>query len=49
MTANSYHFEIASSADGGKTWVTEFIAQLTRLKKEPDYDTPYTPGGWAGA
>jgi hypothetical protein len=44
MTANSYHFEIASSADGGKTWVTEFIAQLTRLKKEPEYGTPYTPG-----
>jgi hypothetical protein len=43
-TPNSYHFEIASSADGGKTWVKEFIAQLTRLKKEPEYDTPYTPG-----
>lgn len=44
ITPNSYHFEIASSADGGKTWEKEFIAQLTRLKKEPDYDTPYTPG-----
>ncbi|MFZ0552187.1 MAG: hypothetical protein WAU49_09785 [Steroidobacteraceae bacterium] len=44
MTANSYHFEIASSADGGKTWVKQFIAQLTRLKKDPEYDTPYTPG-----
>jgi hypothetical protein len=44
ITPNSYHFEIASSADGGKTWVTEFIAQLTRLKKDPDYDTAYTPG-----
>jgi hypothetical protein len=43
-TPNSYHFEIASSADGGKTWVKEFIAQLTRLKKDPEYDTPYTPG-----
>ena len=43
-TANSYHFEIASSADGGRTWVTEFIAQLARLKKSPDYDTPFTPG-----
>ena len=43
-TLNSYHFEIASSADGGKTWVKEFIAQLTRLKKAPDYDAPYTPG-----
>lgn len=43
-TPNSYHFEIASSADGGKTWVKEFIAQLTRLKKAPDYDTPSTAG-----
>ena len=43
-TPNSYHFEIASSADGGKTWVKEFIAQLTRLKKDPEYATPYTPG-----
>lgn len=44
ITPNSYHFEIASSADGGKTWTKEFIAQLTRLKKDPDYDTAYTPG-----
>lgn len=44
ITPNSYHFEIASSSDGGKTWVKEFIAQLTRLKKDPDYDTAYTPG-----
>jgi hypothetical protein len=44
MTPNSYHFEIASSEDGGKTWVKEFIAQLTRLQKDPDYDTTYTPG-----
>lgn len=43
-TANSYHYEIASSADGGKTWTREFIAQLTRLKKAPDYDTVNTPG-----
>jgi hypothetical protein len=41
---DSYHFEIASSADGGKTWVTRFIAQLTRLKKAPDYDTPHAAG-----
>jgi hypothetical protein len=44
ITPNSYHFEIASSPDGGKTWVTRFIAQLTRLKKEPEYDTPHTAG-----
>src|SRR5215469_2431861 len=44
ITPNSYHFEIASSADGGKTWTKEFIAQLTRVKKDPDYDTAYTPG-----
>jgi len=43
-TANSYHYEIASSTDGGKTWTKEFIAQLTRLKKAPDYDVPYTAG-----
>ena len=43
-TPSSYHFEIASSADGGKTWVKEFIAQLTRLEKVPDYDTPHTAG-----
>jgi hypothetical protein len=44
ITPNSYHFEIASSADGGKSWVTSFVAQLTRLKKAPDYDTPHSPG-----
>lgn len=44
ITPNSYHFEIASSADGGQTWVTGFVAQLTRLKKAPDYDTPFTSG-----
>jgi hypothetical protein len=44
ITANSYHFEIASSANGGRTWVNEFVAQLTRLKKDPDYATPYTAG-----
>ena len=44
ITPGSYHFEIASSADGGKTWVTGFIAQLTRLKQAPDYDTPHAAG-----
>lgn len=44
ITPNSYHFEIASSADGGKTWVKEFIAQLTRLKKDPEYAIPSTAG-----
>lgn len=44
ITPSSYHFEIASSADGGRTWVTSFIAQLTRLEKDPDYATPHTPG-----
>jgi hypothetical protein len=47
ITPNSYHFEIASSADGGRTWVEEFVAQLTRLSEEPGYDTPATPGGGA--
>ena len=32
ITPRSYHFEIATSADGGKTWVTSFVAQLTRLQ-----------------
>ena len=43
-TPNSYHFEIASSADGGRTWQTNFIAQLTRLEKAPDYNAPDTAG-----
>ena len=42
ITPDSYHFEIASSADGGRTWVTGFIAQLTRVKQSPDHDTPRT-------
>ncbi len=29
---NSHHFEIAYSADGGKSWEPAFIADLTRLK-----------------
>jgi hypothetical protein len=44
MTPDSYHFEIASSADGGRTWVTSFIAQLIRLRKAPGYGTPSTAG-----
>ncbi|HEV2270100.1 MAG TPA: hypothetical protein VGR92_11615, partial [Steroidobacteraceae bacterium] len=44
ITPNSYHYEIATSSDGGKTWVKEFMAQLTRLKKNPDYATAFTPG-----
>jgi hypothetical protein len=44
ITPDSYHFEIASSADGGKSWVTSFIAQLTRLKKAPEYDTAHAAG-----
>ncbi|MDE2051306.1 MAG: hypothetical protein KGJ72_09830 [Gammaproteobacteria bacterium] len=44
ITPTSYHFEIASSADGGKTWTTGFIAQLRRLKKDPDYGTPLGAG-----
>ena len=44
ITPNSYHFEIATSADGGKTWVKEFIAQLTRLSKAPDYAAPSPEG-----
>src|SRR6185437_12559673 len=29
-TADTYHFEQAFSSDGGKTWETNFIANLTR-------------------
>jgi len=29
---NSHHFEIAYSADGGRSWEPAFIADLTRLK-----------------
>ena len=32
MTPNSYHFEQAFSDDFGKTWETNFIADLTRIK-----------------
>jgi hypothetical protein len=44
ITPSSYHFEIASSADGGRTWITGFIAQLTRLKKAPDYAVSHVAG-----
>lgn len=44
ITPDSYHYEIASSTDGGKAWVTNFVAQLTRLKKAPDYDVPHAQG-----
>ena len=44
ITPDSYHYEIASSTDGGKTWVTNFVAQLTRRKKAPDYDTRHAQG-----
>jgi hypothetical protein len=32
ITPNSHRYEISLSADGGRTWVTEFKADLTRLK-----------------
>ena len=44
ITPSSYHFEIASSADGGRTWATRFIAQLTRLHKSAHYGTPGAAG-----
>ena len=34
-TANTYHFEEAYSADDGKTWETNFIANLTREASGP--------------
>jgi hypothetical protein len=47
ITPDSYHYEIASSTDGGKTWITNFDAQLTRLKKAPDYDVHHAQGSGA--
>jgi len=44
ITPDSYHYEIATSPDGGKTWVTGFVAQLTRVKQAPDYDVHHAPG-----
>lgn len=32
ITPNSYHFEQALSADFGKTWKPNFVADLTRIK-----------------
>ena len=39
ITTDSYHYEIASSSDGGRTWTTEFIAQLSRISKRGSFDT----------
>ena len=39
ITPDSYHYEIASSTDGGRIWKTEFIAQLSRISKSASYDT----------
>jgi hypothetical protein len=36
ITANSCHFEQAFSADGGKSWETNFIVTETLVKDEPD-------------
>ncbi|MBD8880274.1 hypothetical protein IHE49_07255 [Rhodanobacter sp. 7MK24] len=44
ITPDSYHYEIAVSLDGGKTWTTDFVAQLTRVNKAPDYEVQHTPG-----
>ena len=33
ITPNSYSYEIAYSADGGKTWEPNFIAKLTRVSE----------------
>jgi len=32
ITANSHHFDISYSRDGGRTWATAFKADLTRIK-----------------
>jgi hypothetical protein len=33
ITVDSYHVEQSYSADGGKTWEPNFVANLTREKK----------------
>jgi hypothetical protein len=35
ITPNSHQFEQAFSADGGRTWETNFIANLTRIAASP--------------
>jgi Protein of unknown function (DUF1579) len=32
ITADAHHYEVDLSQDGGRTWVTAFTADLTRLK-----------------
>lgn len=39
ITRNSYHYEIASSSDGGGHWKTRFIAQLERVSRNASYGT----------
>lgn len=39
ITSDSYHYEIASSTDGGRIWTTSFIAQLKRISKSASYGT----------
>lgn len=40
-TADAYHFEQAFSTDGGKSWETNFIADLTRISR--DASAPAAP------
>jgi hypothetical protein len=36
ITPNSHRYEISLSQDGGRTWVTSFKAELTRLKEKTE-------------
>ncbi len=36
ITPDSHRYEISLSQDGGRTWVTAFKADLTRLKENPE-------------
>ena len=36
ITPNSHRYEISLSQDGGRTWVTSFKADLTRLKDKSE-------------
>ena len=57
ITATSAHWEQASSADGGKTWATNWIMDLTRLNGAPkseraaaglpgSHDFAFLEGAW---
>ena len=49
MTTDSYHFEQAFSADGGRSWESNWVADLARLKPgDVSLQTPPAPAGGQG-